>query len=184
MTRVVENLSDAPSAEVRAIAVYIASQMGEAPDDERRQRAEQALQRARAATAEGGDAGAQKIADGGGRSDKRSQEGRAVYEGTCMLCHVAERRIANASSGEALHLGLSTSVQLETPSNLIRIVLQGIAPADGEPGPFMPGYAGALTERQLEALIAYLRADFTDRPAWQNVDGEIRRVRQSFAKAH
>jgi mono/diheme cytochrome c family protein len=183
MTRVVENLADAPAAEVRAIAVYVASLMGEAEDAERSQRARTALQRARAA-AQGGDASMQTTAADGERRDRHIQEGRLVYEGTCMLCHVAARRTAHASSGEALHLGLSTSVHLEIPTNLIRIVLQGIAPSDGEAGPFMPGYAGALTERQLEALLAYLRADFTDRPAWENVDGEIRRVRQSFAKAH
>jgi mono/diheme cytochrome c family protein len=184
MTRVVESLADAPPTEVRAIAVYIASQFGEAQDGERGQRAEAALQRARAAAARGGDAGVQKTSAGANGGDQAVQEGRTIYEGTCRLCHVEAERAANASSGEALHLGLSTSVQLDTPANLIRIVLQGIAPPDGERGPFMPGYAGALTERQLAALVAYLRADFSDRPAWENVDREIRRVRESFAKAH
>jgi mono/diheme cytochrome c family protein len=184
MTRVVDNLADAPAEEVRAIAVYIASQMGAADDAERKQRADDMLQRARAA-AEGGDAGVAKLAAAGAdRVDKKAQEGRVIYEGTCMLCHGAAERTAGASSGEALYLGLSTSVHLASPANLIRIVLQGIAPPDGARGPFMPGYAGALTEEQLAKLIAYVRADFSDRPAWENVDREIRKVRRSFDEAH
>jgi mono/diheme cytochrome c family protein len=184
MTRVVDNLAEAPSAEVRAIAVYIASQMGGADDGERQQRADDALQRARAAVEDGGDSGAQQLAAQDRATDATIQDGRVIYEGTCMLCHGALERPAGASSSEALHLGLSTSVHLGTPTNLIRIVLQGIAPADGERGPFMPGYAGALTDRQLAALIAYVRADFTERPAWQAVERDIRRVRRSFAQEH
>jgi mono/diheme cytochrome c family protein len=185
MTRVVDSLGHAPAEELRAIAVYIASQMGTPEEDgERKQRAEDALRRARAAAEQGGDAGEQKLAAGDGGSHTEVREGRVIYEGTCMLCHGAAERPAGASSREALHLALSTSVHLETPGNLVRIVLQGIAPPDGAPGPFMPGYAAALTDGQLAALIAYLRADFSDRPAWQNVDREIRRVRRSFAEEH
>jgi mono/diheme cytochrome c family protein len=184
MTRVVDNLAEAPAEEVRAIAVYVASQMGAAEEGERKQRAEDVLRRAREAAERGGDAGEPKLAAGDGRSDTKSREGRVIYEGTCMLCHGAAERRAGASSSEALYLALSTSVHLETPGNLVRIVLQGIAPPDGEPGPFMPGYAGALTDAQLAALIAYVRGDFSDRPAWQNVDREIRRVRGSFSEAH
>ena len=186
MTRVVQNLADAPADEVRALAVYIASQIGAAEDGVRQQRGEDVLQRARAAAEQGGDAGMQRLAsDGKGKaSDTAVQDGRAIYEGTCMLCHGSAKRAAGTLSNDALYLGLSTSVHLGTPANLIRIVLQGIAPADGERGPFMPGYSGALTDDQVAALIKYVRADFTDRPAWQKVDREIRRVRKSFAEAH
>jgi mono/diheme cytochrome c family protein len=182
MTRVVENLAEAPPAEVRAIAVYIASQSGASEDNERQQRGAEALRRAQAAAEQDGDAGAKTLAAGEARNATSIQQGRVIYEGTCMLCHGAAERTASASSSEALYLGLSTSVQLDTPTNLTRIVLQGIAPTDGEPGPFMPGYAGALTDAQLEALIAYLRFEFTDRPAWETVARDIRRVRKSFAE--
>jgi mono/diheme cytochrome c family protein len=184
MTRVVENLAEAPPAEVHALAVYIASQAGAPEGNERRQRGAEALQRAQAAAEQGGDAAAKTLAAGESRSGKAIQEGRTIYEGTCMLCHVAAERRTSASSSDALYLGLSTTVHLDTPTNLTRIVLQGIAPTDGEPGPFMPGYAGALTDAQLAALIAYVRAEFTDRPAWENVGRDIGRVRKSFAEGH
>jgi mono/diheme cytochrome c family protein len=183
MTRVVENLAEAPPAEVRAIAVYIASQAGASADKEREQRGAEALRRAQAAAERDGETGV-NLATADRRDAKAVQEGRSIYEGTCMLCHSAAERAASAPSSSALYLGLTTSVHLDTPTNLTRIVLQGIAPPDGEPGPFMPGYAGALTDAQLAALIAYVRAEFTDRPAWENIAREIRRVRQSFAEAH
>ncbi|MGZ8264894.1 MAG: c-type cytochrome [Burkholderiales bacterium] len=181
MTRVVHNLGEAPEEEVRAIATYVASRMGPVASD-REALAQQALERARAA-ADKGDI-PQKLATGGEGSDTIVQDGRLVYEGTCMLCHGAARRPPGAASSEALHLTLSTSIHLPTPNNLIRIVLQGMAPRDGEAGPFMPGYAGALTDDQIAALVTYLRSDFTDRPAWQNVTREVRRIRQSFAHSH
>jgi mono/diheme cytochrome c family protein len=181
MTRVVHNLGEAPEAEVHAIATYVVSRMGPVTSD-RESLAEQALERARAA-AEKGDV-VQKLATGGEGSDTILQDGRLLYEGTCMLCHGAARRAPGAASSEALHLTLSTSIHLPTPDNLIRIVLQGMAPRDGEAGPFMPGYAGALTDDQIAALVTYLRSDFTDRPAWPNVTREVRRIRQSFAQSH
>ena len=73
-------------------------------------------------------------------------------------------RPAGAPSSDALHLALSTSVALPAPGNLIRIILQGMAPPDGERGPFMPGFAGELTDEQVAAVVTYLRAAYTDRP--------------------
>lgn len=179
MTRVIHNLAAAPEAEVRAIATYIASLIGP-PQGEQQDRADRALERARAAAEQGFDV-ERKLATGGSGSDTVMQEGRVIYEGTCMLCHGAASRHPGALSSEALHLALSTSIQLATPGNLIRIVLQGMAPPDGEPGPFMPGFAGAFTDEQVTALVVYLRSDFSDRPAWHNVGREVRRVRQRLA---
>ena len=109
------------------------------------------------------------------------QTGAALYAGSCAMCHAAESRDPGAPAAEALHLSLTSSLSLPTASNLIRIVLQGMAPPDGEPGPYMPGYAGAYTDAQVASLVAYLRATYTDRPAWKNVEREVRKVRQQLA---
>jgi mono/diheme cytochrome c family protein len=111
------------------------------------------------------------------------QTGAAIYAGSCAVCHGAAQRAAGSSSSSALRLSLSTSVSLGSPNNLIRIILQGIAPADGERGPFMPGFYDAFTNEQIAALAAYLRASYTDRPEWPDVQREVRKVRQSFARA-
>ena len=179
MTPVVHNLSNVPESEVRAIAAYVASLIGP-PDPAREQRANAALAIARrASTAGPADAAEPQLRDGPAASP---QAGAALYAASCAICHGAVERNPGASSADALHLALSSSVSLPSASNLIRIVLQGMAPPDGERGAFMPGFAGAYTDAQIAAIANYLRASYTDRPAWNDVEREVRKVRQQLAK--
>jgi mono/diheme cytochrome c family protein len=46
----------------------------------------------------------------------------------------------------------------------------------------MPGFAGAYTDSQVAALAAYLRATYTDRPAWKDVERDVRKQRQQLAR--
>ena len=181
MAPVVHNLGAAPEQDVRAIASYIASIMGP-PDPDRVQRGDKALALARAASP-AADFDAQRGAPRSG-SDAAIEAGSVIYGATCALCHGSARRAPGAASADALHLSLSTSVSLPSPGNLIRIILQGMAPPDGERGPFMPGFAGALTDEQVAAVVAYLRATYTDRPAWTHVDREVRKAKQRLAEGH
>ena len=181
MAAVVHNLAGASEQDVRAIATYIASLIG-APDEERQNRAAHALATARQNVG-AADVEAQRGQPQGG-NDAAIQAGGVIYAGTCGLCHGSAERAAGAPSADALHLALSTSLTLQSPRNLIRIILQGIAPPDGERGAFMPGFYGALTDEQVAALVVYLRAAYTDRPAWTNVQREVRRVRQQLAQRH
>ena len=181
MAAVVHNLAAASEQDVRAIATYIASLMG-APDEARRNRAEHALATARDNVG-AADIEAQRGQPQGG-DDDAIQVGGAIYAGTCALCHGSASRSIGTPSAEALPLALSTSVTLHSPRNLIRIILQGISSPDGERGPFMPGYYGALTDEQVAALVTYLRAAYTDRPGWPHVKREVRRVRQQLARNH
>jgi mono/diheme cytochrome c family protein len=64
----------------------------------------------------------------------------------------------------------------------VRIILQGMAPADGERGAMMPGFSGAFTDEQVASLATYLRATYSDRPEWSNVKREVGKVRQSLAR--
>jgi mono/diheme cytochrome c family protein len=172
MTPVVHNLSGVAESEVRAIATYIASVMG-APDLERQQREQAAI-----AAARGGTAGAPPVQS----RDDSAQTGAALYAGSCALCHGAASREPGAPAANALHLALSTSLSLPSPSNFVRIVLQGMAPADGERGPYMPGFYGAFTDAQIAALANYLRTTYTDRPEWKNVEREVRKLRGQLAR--
>ena len=55
----------------------------------------------------------------------------------------------------------------------------GWPPRDGDDtSPMMPGYAGALNDEQVEALVQWLRANLTDKPRW---DGVAKLVRESRA---
>jgi hypothetical protein len=53
----------------------------------------------------------------------------------------------------------------------------GLPGAEGEQSPVMPGFAGALTDAQLTALVAYLRQRFSDQRQWQDIAQLIREAR-------
>jgi mono/diheme cytochrome c family protein len=181
MTPVVHNLRNVAESEVRAISTYVASMMG-APDAARQQRADAVLAMARAANAAGGDDVPEPAKQPHAAGDAAGQSGATLYAGSCAICHGAAERAPGAASANALHLSLSSSLSLSKPGNLIRIVLQGMAPPDGERGSFMPGYSGAFTDSQVAAIASYLRATYTDRPAWKDVEREVRKQRQQLAR--
>jgi mono/diheme cytochrome c family protein len=182
MASVVQNLSTVPEGEVRAIATYIGSLIGP-PDPERKKRAEQIVEKARAWSEASPEQLAQPPKKGRENADADVRQGAVVYAGSCAICHGAPQRPPGSPSSNALHLSLSTSLSLSSPDNLLRIIVQGVAPADGERGPFMPGFSGAFTDAQLATLVSYLRATYTDRPAWPDVARDVRKVRESFAQA-
>ena len=157
MDPVVRNLALVAEADVRAIATYFGVLMGE-PTAERRKHAGEAL-----ALAKRGSVGA------GG------SESAGLYAAACGSCHDQGRQ---ASNGTALHLALGTAMTVPTSANLIRITLEGIAPPPGEPGRTMPGFAQALTDAQVKALMAYIRERFGRAPPWSDVDDELRKARQ------
>jgi mono/diheme cytochrome c family protein len=179
MAPVVHHLAGVQESEVRAIAVYVASIMGE-PDAERRKRGEEAVAVAQSAAEAIGQYVPEPRQDTS--RDATLQNGAALYAGSCAVCHNAAERPPGSPTSAALHLSLSTAVGLRTPDNLVRIILQGMAPPDGERGPFMPGFYGAFTDAQIASIAQYLRATYTDRPEWRNVERAVRTNRRSLAQ--
>ena len=161
MAPVVRNLASVSDADIKAIATYVASISGQ-PSKERQDRGERALARAKGEAIPS-------------RSPAASGPGAAVYAGACAGCHGEAGR---APSEPALNLALSTSVSAVSPNNLVRVILGGIQQADNRPGPHMPGFAAALTDKQTADLVAYVRASFTERPAFAGVDAAINKGRQ------
>jgi mono/diheme cytochrome c family protein len=45
----------------------------------------------------------------------------------------------------------------------------------------MPGFAASMTDAQIAALLTYLRAQFSDRPAWSNVERTVAEARRAQA---
>lgn len=178
MAPVVQNLGSVPESEARAIATYLSAVMGE-PDAQRQQRAQKALTAARAASGS-----AVVEAPDPDRQTRASKEARLetsaqLYGGSCAVCHNASSRPAGSAGDNALHLSLASAVSLPTPTNLIRIILQGMAPPDGESGSFMPGFAGEFTDAQIVSIVSYLRASYSDRGEWRDVEGAVRKARRA-----
>jgi hypothetical protein len=53
-----------------------------------------------------------------------------------------------------IDLQLSTLMSAPDPRNVIFIVLDGVRPPDGQPGPWMPPSDGTFTDAQLAALLS------------------------------
>ena len=57
------------------------------------------------------------------------------------------------------------------------VILYGLPAPEGEKGPIMPGFAAALNDEQTAALLNYMRATFSDKPAWQDVTKTVSDIR-------
>jgi len=118
---------------------------------------------------QGADAGAPRAAT----LTTANAQGAAIYASACGECHDNGR---TTSSGGALELQMAIALSLPTPANLVHITLEGIPPRDGEASRIMPGFAGSLTDAQVVLLLTYLRSDVAHKPAWPDLDSQVRAV--------
>jgi mono/diheme cytochrome c family protein len=169
MAPVAHNLSSAADDDVRAIAVYVASRM------QRPASAPAGAADAVVAAAKEREAGAVSgAASGNGAS---AVDGATVFAGACAGCHGAG---PTSRSPAPVALGLTTSLNAPDPRNAIHITLEGLWPEPGAIGALMPGFAAELTDNQVIALVDYMRARFTDRPAWTDVPQRVSEIRQGM----
>lgn len=115
-------------------------------------------------------------------SDVGSGPGGRIYLAACASCHDSGRPPPLGG----VRLAWSTAVAGESPKNLVNIVLDGIAAADGIAGPVMPGFADVLSDQQLGDLVRYLRVDVAHKAGWSGLDeaiGAARSARQRQPKA-
>jgi mono/diheme cytochrome c family protein len=152
MAEVTANLRRVAADDVEAIAAYTASLMG------------QDAAAAAAGTPEAPPATPPQTSEAQvvPVTAEAEDPGAMIYGAACSSCH---------DSGQpqpfgGLDLRRSTALHAETPQNVVNMVFYGLPAAEGEPGAVMAGYAGAISAEQMVALLDYMRATFTDRPAW------------------
>lgn len=156
MGPVVESLSQVPAENVRAIATYVASQMGNRAD-----------------------AGTQTLIDEPQRASAGYPSGAALFAGACAGCHSAGAPML-AQGRPAL--GLATNLRDDDPTSAIQAVLRGIQPPVAGRGPMMPAFADALTDRQIAETLSYARSRFTDRPSWEKLERKVAKARKEIAE--
>ncbi|HEY2871572.1 MAG TPA: cytochrome c, partial [Reyranella sp.] len=154
MAGVTRALAQVPDEDVRAIAVYIASLMDGAPAT--RQDQPQPVDRLVVA-------------------QQQHPEAAALYAGACATCH--DPGAPMMVQGRPV-LSWGTPLHADNPHDTVRIILQGLTPPGGASGPTMPAYADMLSDRQVQELAAYLRARFTDKPAWPDVPAAVAEARK------
>ncbi len=149
-----DGLAKLPADDQRAVVTYIESLGG---GDARAGAAAPVLARARAT-------------DGvmpGFDADAR------LFTAACASCHYNAGAVPNVLRPD---LALNSAVNLDDPTNLIRIMLYGVAAKEGAPGIVMPGFTG-LADNDLARVAAYIRRSRSDRPAWADLPAKVAAVR-------
>ena len=157
MTAVVDHLHVANEDDVFAIAAWLARITPEVDKDTRAARltAIAALD-----LAEGFDPGL-----AGQQAPDDVLRGAQVFKDNCVKCH--KQRI---SDNQPASLGLTYAVNAPAPTNVFNAVLQGIEPGLGATSRKMQPVA--LSAENLAAVAAFVRWQFTDSPAWTNLDDQ------------
>lgn len=152
MANVTHNLAQAPTQDVRAMAVYIVG-LSALPES----------------------ANNAPVPREGRQVTDVSSEVVAIYTGACANCHNDR---GDVGPSKAISLSLSTAVRSPGSANAVRVILQGIEPQSGAAGAYMPAFDSMLTDRQIASLAEYVRARYTNQPQWTDVRQEISKVRQ------
>jgi mono/diheme cytochrome c family protein len=100
----------------------------------------------------------------------------AMFTGACGGCHAAD---APMTRNGAPSLALGTAVNAPTPQGVIQIILHGIPWRGEQGGPYMPPFGSILTDAQVADLAGYLRATYSDKPAWTDVPAAVAKVRRA-----
>lgn len=168
MAPVTANLGAASEADVRAMATYIVAQMGE-PTPERVRRGEEARELAARENRAGPHASGDSLA-APEASDASSDRGAAVFAAACASCHESGRALPEGG----LNLHLSTALRSGNPQNVVNVTLYGLPAAEDQAGPIMPGFAGAIGEGDLVALLRYMRNRFGQAEPWDGLEERVR----------
>ncbi|MCW8128466.1 cytochrome c [Microbulbifer halophilus] len=155
-----QGLERAPDSDIRAIAIYLASLAGPEEADGVDRQAGQIIEAAHE------------------RTDGDRGYGENVYMAACAACHynAADNPIALRAE-----LSLNSAVTAADPTNLLRVLLQGIPANEGTPGVVMPDFA-RLDNRDIVELAQFLRKR-ADRPAWDGLEKRLEELRQQTGTA-
>ncbi|WP_315837916.1 molybdopterin cofactor-binding domain-containing protein [Bradyrhizobium prioriisuperbiae] len=160
MAPVVKELTTLPDADIRAMAVYLASFNSPAVAPAMQETHATQLETITAASALLG-----------------ASTGARIYQGACAVCHqIGGPPLFGARPSLALNSNLHSAV----PDNLIQVILHGIAdPVSSDLG-YMPAFKSHLSDNQVAELVSFLRKQFApDKPAWGDVAATVTRLRQA-----
>lgn len=177
MAEVAQDLRTANADDVRAIADYVAAQRGSAgaPAPATAQQVSAQAERGKAAAPNSADSQAEVLSKGPATNGATNEEGARLYAAACAGCHEGPRAMPYGG----IDLALSNGITGPSARNLVNVVLYGLPAAEAARSPIMPGFAASLNDRQIAALAAYLRARFTNKPDWKDIDKTVREARRA-----
>jgi nicotinate dehydrogenase subunit B len=155
MKPVVEQMAAVPDADIRAMAVYLASLSPGGTDALPQEAVER---RALAA-----------LAAGTGPTAR-------LFDTACASCHVPGP--VALATGAQVPLAFASSLHADTPDSFLRAVLDGLAGSATLALNDMPAFEGVYDDRQVADLAAYLRRTLApERPAWTGLPAAVARAR-------
>lgn len=171
MAQVVGSLQTAPEQDLRAMAHYLATLQGSAPEAT-----------THVLPTAGPDAGmvdklaAQAVARARTLAPLPDATQR-MFESACGACH--SDGTAPVDLGLNLPLASNSKLQADQPDNLLRVLLDGIQRPATRDIAFMPGFRHALDDAQLADLALWLRRRYApDHAAWPGPQAMRERVAQ------
>jgi len=158
-----EGVRDLPESDIDSLAIYLADQVGATDDDPAQSEVVLASLR-------------------NNRPDPqyRRELGERLYTTACASCHYNAEQIMQGRPD----LGINSVTNLETPNNLIHVILDGVNGPEGMSGVVMPGFRNALDDEQVAAVSAYLRDKRANRPAWPELTATVADIRENGPKTH
>ncbi|MDR3507325.1 MAG: c-type cytochrome [Caulobacteraceae bacterium] len=96
-----------------------------------------------------------------------------LYAAACASCHYNNAKGPNPLRPD---LALNSAVNLDDPTNLIRVTLYGLDAKSGAPGIVMPGFA-RFSDADVARIAAYLRATRTTKAPWPDLEKKVAAIR-------
>ena len=103
-----------------------------------------------------------------------SSQGARLFAAACASCHAASAPMMQL--GARPGLARSSALLGAEATNFVQTVLHGI-PWEGSSQVYMPPFADTLSDEQVAALAAYVRAA-ARQPAWKDVAGKSAKLRE------
>ncbi|MDB4836976.1 molybdopterin-dependent oxidoreductase [Marinomonas sp.] len=166
MGPVVEELGKLPDSDIRAMSHYLMDNGGMSTDRQQNMSAkEKAVTNVSA-----------WLKSSTFSNQQTLTQGKALFDGACSACHTAREQ--QDWFGIRPEMQTNTNIHSNKPNNLIRTILYGVQkPVDSSLG-YMPGFASSFNDKQLTALVTYIRKEFApDKPAWNGVSSIISEIR-------
>jgi mono/diheme cytochrome c family protein len=105
-----------------------------------------------------------------------AQRGAILFSASCAQCHGPAAPMQ--SIGERPTLAFSTAVNAATPRNAAQMILSGNGWHGEDSMNYMPAFDEIYSNQQIADLVSYIRAAYSQRGPWQNVEDTVAKVRQ------
>ncbi|WP_354361851.1 cytochrome c [Undibacterium sp. GrIS 1.8] len=164
-----DGLAKAPDSDIRAMAIYFADMNGSAPDAKQSKLLSLDTIKSEATLAKI----MSKSSQVGGQYN---DHGANLYLAACASCH------SNSNGKPATirpELGLNSALTAAEPTNLIQVILHGIAKREAQPSLVMPGFAATMSDDDIAQIASYLRRSRTELAPWPAVDVTVAKLRKS-----